>query len=245
VELRVFASADEAAASLAEEVVDQVRHRPDLVLGLPTGQTPIGFYRELVRRVLARPVDVARITTFNLDEFLGLRPEQVGSYRRYMERHLFRPIGLTGDRVRFLDGSTLDPGRECERYERAIVAAGGIDLQILGIGTNGHIGFNEPGEWLVVRTHRVVLRPETRRANAGLFGGDLERVPREALSMGVGTILTARKIVLLATGREKARAVEKMVRGPLTTTVPASLLQLHHAVEVLMDRAAASRLGQG
>jgi glucosamine-6-phosphate deaminase len=245
VRLRVFATAGEAAASLAEQVIARVREQPDLVLGLPTGRTPIGFYRELVRRVRARPVDFQRITTFNLDEFLGLGAQQAGSYRGFMERHLFGPIGLTGDGVRFLDGAASDPERECERYERAIVAAGGIDLQILGIGANGHIGFNEPGDWLAVHTHRVALRPETRRANAGLFGGDPARVPREALSMGVGTILKARGIVLLATGREKARAVERMVRGPLTTMLPASLLQLHRDVEVLMDGGAASRLELG
>lgn len=244
-QLRIFASAGEAAASLAEEVVEEVRRRPTLVLGLPTGRTPIGFYRELVRRVRAPAVDLTRITTFNLDEFLGVGPQEAGSYRRYMERHLFEPLGLPRGHVHFLDGSAPDPERECERYEQAIDAAGGIDLQILGIGTNGHIGFNEPGEWLEVCTHRVVLRPETRRANAGLFGGDSDRVPREALSMGVGTILRARKIVLLATGREKAWAVERLVRGPLTTTVPASLLQLHDGVGVLVDRAAASKLDRG
>jgi glucosamine-6-phosphate deaminase len=243
VKLRVFEDAHEVSASLAEEVVGAVRRQPDLVLGLPTGRTPVRLYRELVRQAVAGAANFARVRTFNLDEFLGVAPGDRSSYRQYMERHLFAPVGLPAGQVGFLDGSAPDPRRECERYERSLAEAGGIDLQILGIGANGHIGFNEPGAWLVVPTHVVVLRPETRQANAALFGGDPGRVPAHALSMGVGTILQARRIVMLATGREKARVVERMVRGPMTTRVPASLLQLHPAVEVFLDRAAASRLG--
>jgi len=231
------------SASLAEEVVGAVRRQRDLVLGLPTGRTPVRLYRELVRHAVAGAADLARVRTFNLDEFLGVAPGDRSSYRQYMERHLFVPVGLPAGQVGFLDGSAPDPRRECERYERSLAEAGGIDLQILGIGANGHIGFNEPGAWLVVPTHVVALRPETRQANAALFGGDPGRVPAHALSMGVGTILQARRIVMLATGREKARVVEQMVRGPMTTRVPASLLQLHPSVEVFLDRAAASRLG--
>jgi len=243
VKLRVFADAHEVSASLAEEVVGAVRRQRDLVLGLPTGRTPVRLYRELVRHAVAGAADLARVRTFNLDEFLGVAPGDRSSYRQYMERHLFVPVGLPAGQVGFLDGSAPDPRRECERYERSLAEAGGIDLQILGIGANGHIGFNEPGAWLVVPTHVVALRPETRQANAALFGGDPGRVPAHALSMGVGTILQARRIVMLATGREKARVVEQMVRGPMTTRVPASLLQLHPSVEVFLDRAAASRLG--
>ncbi len=241
--LRVFDDAREVAASLAEEVIEAVRRQPGLVLGLPTGRTPVTLYRELVRHARAGEADFSRVRTFNLDEFFGVAPFARSSYRHYMERHLFAPIGLPAARVGFLDGAAADPRQECERYERSLAAAGGIDLQILGIGANGHIGFNEPGAWLVVPTHVAVLRPETRRANAMLFGGDLGRVPRKALSMGVGTILLAHRIVMLAIGREKARAVERMVRGPMTTHAPASLLQLHPAVEVFLDQAAASRLG--
>jgi len=243
VKLRVFADAHEVSASLAEEVVGAVRRQRDLVLGLPTGRTPVRLYRELVRHAVAGAADLARVRTFNLDEFLGVAPGDRSSYRQYMERHLFVPVGLPAGQVGFLDGSAPDPRRECERYERSLAEAGGIDLQILGIGANGHIGFNEPGAWLVVPTHVVALRPETRQANAALFGGDPGRVPGHALSMGVGTILQARRIVMLATGREKARVVEQMVRGPMTTRLPASLLQLHPSVEVFLDRAAASRLG--
>ena len=240
--IRVFDTPADAAASLADEVVDLIRGKPDLVLGLPTGRTPVAFYRELVRRIRRSQIDVTRLTTFNLDEFLGVGPDEPGSYRAYMERHMFQPIHLAPGQVQFLDGSTADPVLECGRYERAITALGGIDVQILGIGANGHIGFNEPADWLTIRTHRIALRPETRRANASLFGGDAARVPQEALSMGVGTILAARKVVLLATGSEKARAVERMICGPLTTAVPASFLQLHRDVDIVLDRAAAAGL---
>ncbi len=242
VTVRTFDTAVEAAAALAGEVACRIREHPALVLGLPTGRTPVAFYRALVRSIRREGIPVSGLTTFNLDEFLGISAEQPGSYRSYMEHHLFGPIGLQPGQVNFLEGTTPDPRCECERYERAIAACGGLDVQVLGIGANGHIGFNEPGEWLALRTHRVTLRPETRRANAGSFGGRVDAVPHEALSMGLGTILQARKIVLLAAGREKARAVSLMVRGPLTTAVPASFLQLHSDVDVLLDRAAAALL---
>jgi glucosamine-6-phosphate deaminase len=243
VKLRIFADAREVSTSLAKDVIEAVRQRPDLVLGLPTGRTPVRLYRELARHAVAGAADFSQVRTFNLDEFLGVAPSDRSSFRQYMEQHLFAPVGLTAERIGFLDGSAPDPRRECAQYERALAEAGGVDLQILGIGANGHIGFNEPGAWLVVPTHVVVLRPETRRANAMLFNGDSDRVPCEALSMGVGTILRARRIVMLATGRQKARAVEQMVHGPMTTRMPASLLQLHPEVEVFLDQAAASRLG--
>jgi glucosamine-6-phosphate deaminase len=159
-----------------------------------------------------------------------------------MEQHLFSRVNLQPEHVHFLDGSASDPEAECRRYDQAIEEAGGIDIQILGIGTNGHIGFNEPGSELHARSHRVTLRPETRRSNAALFNGDPQAVPREALSMGMATILQARAIVLLATGRSKAMCVERLVDGPITTALPASFLQLHHDVTVMIDHLAAERL---
>ena len=151
-------------------------------------------------------------------------------------------MNIQPSRVNFLHGDAADLEAECDRYERAIAEAGGIDLQVLGIGTNGHIGFNEPARELQSRTHRVVLKPETRRSNAALFGGDVDAVPREALSMGMATILQVRGVVLLATGASKAACVERVINGPLTTELPATFLQLHHAVSVMLDRAAAARL---
>jgi glucosamine-6-phosphate deaminase len=151
-------------------------------------------------------------------------------------------VNIPAERHNFLDGSAADPEAECARYERAIADAGGIDLQILGIGTNGHIGFNEPARELQARTHRVTLKPETRKSNAALFGGDPAQVPSEALSMGMASIIGARAVVLLATGSGKAACVERVVNGPLTTDLPASFLQVHPEVDIMLDEAAAGAL---
>jgi glucosamine-6-phosphate deaminase len=240
VQVRVFPTSRAAGAPAAAAVVAALRASPAVTLGLPTGRTPIPLYQDLVRRHARGEADFSAATTFNLDEFLGLPASHPGSYRSFMERHLFGRVNLDPTRIHMLDGTAADPAAECVRYEAAIQASGGIDLQLLGIGTNGHIGFNEPGRTLEARTHRVRLKAETRRANAALFGGRLEDVPREALSMGIATILQARAIVMLATGRSKARCVAGVVRGPLTTRLPASFLQLHPAVTLLLDEAAAA-----
>jgi glucosamine-6-phosphate deaminase len=244
-EIRVTAFPNDRAAAraVAKRIAEQVQAKPDLVLGLATGRTPVRLYHELVSLVLRKQLDLSRIRSFNLDEFLGIGPDHPGSYRRFMDEHLFKPAGIPDDQIGFLNGAAPDPAAECERYEEAIAAAGGIDVQILGIGTNGHIGFNEPAPELDARTHRVTLKPETRRSNAALFGGDESRVPREALSMGMGTILRARSIVLLATGSSKAGCIERVIRGGVTTSLPASFLQLHGDVDVMVDEAAAGKLG--
>jgi glucosamine-6-phosphate deaminase len=238
----VFPDSRTAARTLARRIADAVAADPRLVLGLPTGQTPVALYGELAALHAARRLDLSQVTTFNLDEFVGLASAHPGSYRSFMERHLFSRVNVDPSRVNFLHGDALDLREECGRYERAIAAAGGIDLQVLGIGTNGHIGFNEPARELHARTHRVVLRPETRRSNAALFGGEVEAVPTEALSMGMATILQARAVVLLAMGRSKAACVERVISGPLTTALPASFLQLHGDVEVMLDEGAAEKL---
>jgi len=243
IRVTVFPNDRAAARALACRTAEALGANPALVLGLPTGRTPIRLYHELVSLAAHGKADFSRVRTFNLDEFVGIPPSHPGSYRRFMEDHLFRQVGIPPEQVNFLNGAARDPEAECIRYEEAIAAAGGIDLQILGIGTNGHIGFNEPARELQARTHRVRLTPETRRSNAALFGGDPGAVPREALSMGMATILQARSIVLLATGRSKAGCVARVVNGPLTTDLPASFLQLHHDVQVMLDEAAASRLG--
>src|SRR6185503_16370027 len=172
----------------------------------------------------------------------GVPPSHPGSYRSFMETHLFQYVNIPSAQHNFLDGAAPDPEAECARYEEAIAAAGGIDVQILGIGTNGHIGFNEPARELQARTHRVSLKPETRRSNAALFGGDPDAVPGEALSMGMATIVQARSIVLLASGKSKAGCIARLVNGPITTRLPASFLQLHHDVEIVLDEGAASKL---
>lgn len=200
-------------------------------------------YAELRARHAAGDMDFSRVTTFNLDEFAGIEPSHPGSFRTFMERHLFAGVGLRPEQIHFLNGAAPDLDAECERYESAIESAGGIHLQLLGIGANGHIGFNEPAEELAARTHRVTLAESTRRDNAALFGGDPACVPREALSMGMGTILKAGTLILMATGERKARCVEQAVHGPLTTRLPASFLQVHRQVELYLDREAASKLG--
>jgi glucosamine-6-phosphate deaminase len=159
-----------------------------------------------------------------------------------MEQHLFSHVNIKPENRHFLNGSTPDPDAECLRYENEIADAGGIDLQVLGIGTNGHIGFNEPAPTLVARAHRVKLKPETRRSNASLFGGDPDNVPPEALSVGMATILHSRAIVMLATGRSKAACIERVVNGLLTPELPASFLQLHDDVDIMLDAPAAETL---
>jgi glucosamine-6-phosphate deaminase len=213
-----------------------------IVLGLPTGRTPIRLYHELGALHAGGQADFSRATTFNLDEFLGIPSDHPGSYRTFMEQHLFSHVNLARARINVLNGAAPDPDAECRRYERAIEEAGGIDLQLLGIGTNGHIGFNEPARELVGATHRVTLTASTRRSNAALFGGDPGAVPAEALSMGMATILKARRIVLIATGKSKARCVDLVVNGPITTKLPASFLQLHRDVELMLDEDAAKLL---
>lgn len=242
IRVTVFPNDRAAAKALACRTAEALAARPSLVLGLPTGRTPVRLYNELVSLAAHGKADFSRVRTFNLDEFLGIPSSHPGSYRTFMEAHLFRHVGIPDERINFLNGAAADPEAECRRYEDAIAAAGGIDLQILGIGTNGHIGFNEPARELQARTHRVKLKPETRRSNAALFGGDPAAVPEDALSMGMATILQARSIVLLATGRSKARCVARVVNGPITTRLPASFLQLHHDVHVMLDEAAASAL---
>jgi glucosamine-6-phosphate deaminase len=243
--VEVFPTDRAAARALARRIVGALTQNPRLVLGLPTGRTPVGFYHELASIAAAGHADFSEATTFNLDEFLGIPPAHPSSYRRYMEQHLFARVNLRPANVHFLDGSAPDPAAECVRYEKAIDEAGGIDIQLLGIGTNGHIGFNEPAAELQARSHRVTLKPETRRSNAALFRGNVHDVPREALSMGMATILHARTIVLLATGRSKAGCVNRLVNGPLTTAFPASFLQLHRDIQIMVDAAAAEELLKG
>jgi len=240
--VRIFTNADTVARVLSHDIARRLARNPRLVIGLPTGRTPIPLYREVVRLHRAGRADLSRAITFNLDEFVGLSGSDPRSYRAFMQRHLFDCINLPRRRIHFLDGTARDLARECLRYERAIDRAGGIDLQILGLGANGHIGFNEPARALVARTHRTRLRAATRRANAALFGGRLADVPHDALSMGMATILYAKRIVLVATGASKAGCVARMIDGPVTPRVPASFLQLHRHAEVWLDRAAASRL---
>ena len=236
--VRVFEGPTQAAHAVARIIAGTLEQRPGSVLGLPTGRTAIPVYDALVSR---RP-DFSRARTFNLDEFVGLTPRDPRSFRTFMNHHLFSRVNIPSGHVHFLNGAASDLDAECARFERAVAAAGGIDLLVLGIGVNGHVGFNEPGASVVARTHRARLTLATRRANAAPFGGRLRSVPREALSMGMGTILRARAIVLLATGRSKASCIERVVNGPLTTELPASFIQVHRSADIVVDQAAGEKL---
>jgi len=238
----ILRSSGQAAAAVARLIALAVRRAPGLVLGLPTGRTSIPVYDELVEWHRRRRLDFSRVTTFNLDEFAGLEPDDPRSYRAFMQTHLFDRINVRPSNVHIPDGTARNWRREVDTYEAALRDAGGLDLCFVGIGKNGHLGFNEPAATLDARTHRALLRPETRHANAHLFDGRWRDVPRYALSMGIGTILRARAIVLLATGSEKSAIVRRAIGGPVTTRLPASLLQVHPNVVVVLDRDAARGL---
>jgi glucosamine-6-phosphate deaminase len=238
VTIQPFDSEHALAAALATRVLDAIATTPALVLGLPTGRTPLAFYRELRER----NADWSGVRTFNLDEFVGLDAAHPGSYRAFMQKELFDHVNIIPANIGMLNGRAPDLKAECRRYEAAIAAVGGIDLQILGIGANGHIGFNEPADGLCAHTHIADLEQKSRQANAQLFGGDWTAVPEHALSMGMATILGARHVVLIATGAKKADAVLGMIEGLITPQLPASFLQVHHHVTVMLDRAASLRL---
>jgi glucosamine-6-phosphate deaminase len=247
-EILVFGSAAEAAAALAAECAALIRGRQaagqPVVLGLATGSTPIPFYQELVRLHREEGLDFSGVTTFNLDEYLGLAPEHPESYRAFMRKHLFDQVNLAPDKTHLPPGIVEAGGEDaaCAAYEQAIRDAGGIDLQILGIGRTGHIGFNEPGSTRDSRTRMVHLDPVTRQDAAPAFGGS-ENVPTHALTMGCATILEARALRLMAWGEKKAAIVREAVEGPVTDAVTASFLQLHGNARFLLDSGAAAALG--
>ncbi|NOK01487.1 MULTISPECIES: glucosamine-6-phosphate deaminase [Myxococcus] len=240
--IRVFDSEREAAATCAQRIARAVATHPSLVLGLPTGRTPLNVYRELVELFTRGGLDWAQVRTFNLDEFLGVSAGDAGSFRAYMERHLFQHVNLSPAHIQFLDGAVEDAEAECARYEARLAEAGGLDLVLLGLGSNGHLAFNEPADGLRARCHRTRLSRQTREANLMLFGDDPSRVPMEALTLGMASILQARQALLLAFGEAKAEAVRGMVEGPVSPRCPASFLQLHPDVEVWLDPAAARAL---
>ena len=232
----------EAASILAARIIAQlVRRKPDAVLGLATGSTPLATYRALVHMHREEGLDFSRVTTFNLDEYVGLPPEHPQSYHAFMEEHLFRHLNIPRERIHIPNGLAADVPAECAAYEAAIVAAGGIDLQLLGIGTDGHIGFNEPSSSLASRTRIKTLTAQTRQDNARFFGSAAE-VPLHVITMGVGTIMDARQVLLLAFGERKAPAIAAAVEGPITAMNPASILQMHPVAKCLADEPAAARL---
>ncbi|MCA1809747.1 MAG: glucosamine-6-phosphate deaminase [Kiritimatiellia bacterium] len=225
----------------ARLIADELRGNPRLVLGLATGRTMEQVYRELVELHRREALDFAGCRSFNLDEYAGLPATSPNSYRAYMQRHLFDQVNLDPANTHLPDGTAGDLAAECSRYEELIEQCGGIDLQLLGIGLDGHIGFNEPLSSFASRTRVVMLSPETMAQNGPLFD-DLGQMPRRALTMGVGTILEANRCLLLATGAEKNRIVTQFVEGPLTAMISASALHLHPHCTVILDEAAGGGL---
>ena len=233
---------DKGASVVAARIVGRlIKWKSESVLGLATGNTPVLLYRELIRMYREGELDFERVTTFNLDEYVGLPSSHPSSYNSFMWENLFKHINIPGHRIHIPDGLAPDIPVFCKQYEGAIMAAGGIDLQVLGIGTDGHIGFNEPSSSLASRTRIKTLTKRTREDNAPFFGSE-ENVPRHVITMGVGTIMESRKCLLLAFGEKKAEAVSKMVEGPVMADVPGSILQMHPDTAVIMDEAAASKL---
>lgn len=218
-----------------------VREKPAAVLGLATGRTPLRLYQELIRLHRDEGLDFSRVTTFNLDEYVGLPATHPQSYRHFMQENLFRHLNLDPARTHVPDGTAADLTTECRAYEQRIVDAGGIDLQLLGLGRNGHIGFNEPTGSLRSRTWVKILSEQTLRDNSAVFGS-VEAMPRHALTMGIGTILDARQILLLAFGPTKVPAVAQMIEGPLTAMCPGSALQLHPRAMVILEEESATGL---
>ena len=221
----------------AEMIARQVNTKPDCVLGLATGSTPIGTYAALTKLYEAGKVDFSRVTSYNLDEYYPMSPENPQSYRYFMEEQLFRHINIRPEATHVPDGATDNPAATCADYDRQIEAAGGIDLQLLGIGQNGHIGFNEPDATLYASTHLTPLTEDTIAANARFFSSP-EEVPTHAISMGMGSILRARSILLLISGKNKHAALSQLLSDKVDPLCPATFLKLHPCVTVLCDREA-------
>ncbi len=237
--MRVYCAADYNHASrVAANIISaQVIMKPDCVLGLATGSTPIGTYEELIRRYEQGDLDFSRVHSINLDEYRGLAGDNDQSYRYFMNTHLFDFINIDKKNTYVPDGLEPDSDKACRDYEEIIKAHGGIDLQILGLGHNGHIGFNEPGSTFEKETHCVTLSETTREANARFFSS-MDEVPTEAYTMGIGSIMQAKKIVVIVTGEGKREIVKKAFLGPITPEVQASVLQLHNDVILVGDEAA-------
>jgi glucosamine-6-phosphate deaminase len=238
-EVVIVENAEAAGALVATEIVELIERRADAVLGLATGSTPLPVYQALRAQLAGR--DLSQLRGFALDEYVGIDPEHPESYRSVISREVVEPLGLDPERIHVPNGALATIQHAGDDYEAAIDAAGGVDLQILGIGTDGHIGFNEPGSSFASRTRVKTLTEQTREDNARFFDS-IDDVPMHCITQGLGTILKARHLVLLAFGEGKADAVARAVEGPLTALLPGSAIQLHPHATVVVDEAAASRL---
>jgi glucosamine-6-phosphate deaminase len=239
-EIVILADYDELSRLCADTITRTLREKPNAVLLLPTGKTPLGTYRELIKANREGKVNFSNATIFALDEYVGFSSNHKHSFASFLRHNLLSHINVSKEKCHFLDGVAEDIESECALYEERLRKAGGIDLAFLGIGVNGHIGFNEPGSALGSRTRIKTLAKETVERNSALFAG--EEVPRFALTVGIGTIMEARKVLLAASGDEKANAIKLTVEGPITARVPASILQMHPDAICVVDLEAAAKL---
>jgi len=244
VEVIIKETAEELGKVAADDIARLLERKPDAVLGLATGSSPLPIYQELVRRYQAGELSFARAKAFILDEYVGLPADHPEAYRNVIRREFTDQVDFAPDAVHSPDVSApvQELAADCRAYEEAMAAAGGVDLQLLGVGTDGHIAFNEPASSLSSRTRVKMLAQETRRDNARFFGGDLDSVPYHAVTQGLATIMEARQLVLIATGEGKAQAVEQLVEGPVSALWPVTILQHHPHAKVLIDDGAAGRL---
>lgn len=229
----------EISEKAAQVIASEITMKPNAVLGLATGSSPVGIYEQLVRWYKEGKLDFSQVTSVNLDEYKGLGPEDDQSYRYFMNQHLFNQVNINKERTYVPDGLEQDSEKACREYDELLQRVGRPDIQVLGIGANGHIGFNEPGEEFCKGTHCVPLTETTIKANARFFASPQD-VPGEAYSMGIKNIMSARKILVIVNGEQKAEALYNIVYGPITPHVPGSILQLHDQVTVFADEAALS-----
>ena len=230
---------DEMSRKAAAIIAAQVIHKPNCVLGLATGGTPVGTYKNLVEWYKSGDLDFSEVSTVNLDEYRGLPREHRESYWSFMHRNLFDHVNIPQDRINLPDGTNMDADAECKRYDAVIASMGGVDLQLLGIGHDGHIGFNEPSDAFDMGTHCVDLTEETIEANKRFFASR-DEVPRQAYTMGTHTIMSARKVLMIVSGRDKAEIIKKAFFGPVTPHVPVSILQMHPNFVLVADEDALS-----
>lgn len=235
----IYDSEEQIGIAAGNYMCGQVLQKPDSVLGLATGSTPLKPYGQMIELYKKGVVDFSKVTTFNLDEYANLDVNDKNSYHSFMHENLFDHINIPADQINFLDGNAEDPEEECRRYEEKIKKAGGIDIQLLGIGSNGHIAFNEPADCFQRWSHVVTLKESTVKDNSRFFKS-IDEVPTQALTMGIGSIMQAKKILIIAIGENKAKAIKQLIDGNVTPMCPASVLQFHTDVTLMLDRAAAA-----
>ena len=235
----IYESEEQIGIAAGNYMCGQVLQKPNSVLGLATGSTPLKTYSQMIELYKKGVVDFSKVTTFNLDEYVNLDVNDKNSYHSFMHENLFDHINIPEENINFLDGNAEDPEEECRRYEEKIKAAGGIDIQLLGIGSNGHIAFNEPADCFQRWSHVVTLKESTVKDNSRFFKS-IDEVPTQAVTMGIGSIMQAKKILIIAIGENKAKAIKQLIDGNVTPMCPASVLQFHTDVTLMLDKAAAS-----